>query len=160
MQGFLPAVIAVSIFAKLIKFSLPKDSSITKYSSMLLGLCVTAIMIVPIVNAIDAISDISFSANEIESIEKDYSEIFEEHIAESLYPSVEEYIRKVLEERFSVPRENAEVFIRFSADGDVISLEQILIFLKAKSVFADTGAISHYFEEQFLCPVDVSVDIP
>lgn len=160
MNGYLPSIIAVSVLARLIKFALPKDSSLDKYSSFFISLCITAVIAVPAIQIIDSISEIEINTDKSENIESEYSEIFGEYISEALYPSVEEYVYKVLYENFSVPRENAEVFIRFNTSGDVISLEQILIFLKGNSIFANTGAISLYFEEKFLCPVDVSVDIP
>lgn len=160
MQGMLTAIIVFSITARLIKFVLPDNSGIRKYASMLLGLCLTAVLAIPIADIVSGIGEITISPPDIGSIEDDYSEIFDEYIADSLYPSVEEYIYRVLEEKFSIVREDAEVFIRFDTDGDVISLEQILIFLRGKAVFADTGAITDYFEEKLTCKTDVSVDIP
>jgi len=160
MQGYLPAIIAITVFVKLIKFALPKENTVTKYFAMFSGLCITAVMAVPVIGIIEAASEFKLEVPDKDVIEEDYSEIFGEHIAQSLYPSVEDYVYTVLSEKFSVPRENAEVFIRFNTSGDVITLEQILIFLKNNSIFSDTGKISLYFEERFLCPVDVSVDIP
>ena len=160
MHGYLPAIIAVSVLTNLIRFALPKESSVSKYSSFFIGLCVTAVIAVPAVQIISSISELKPEFITESSPEENYSEIFGEYISESLYPSVEEYVYKVLSEKFSIPRQNAEVFIHFNTHGDVIAIEQILIFLKGSSVLANTGAISHYFEEKFLCRVDVSVDIP
>lgn len=160
MQGMLTAIIAFSIIAKLIKFVLPSGGGLKKYASMLLGLSLTAVLAIPVANIVKSIGEITLSPPDIGNIEDDYSEIFDEYIAESLYPSVEEYIYRVLNEKFSVAREDAEVFIKFNTDGDVISLDQILIFLRGNAVFANTGAITDYFEEKLTCRTDVSVDIP
>lgn len=160
MNGYLSVIIGSTIFAKFLKFSLPKESPISKYLFVFLNLCISASLILPIAEVIDLVSSFEIPKYEESAIEKDYSEIFEEEISEILYPSVEEYIRKTLYEKFHINDENCEIFIRFNTSGDVISLEQILIFLKGEAIFADTGAISLYFEERFLCPIDISVDIP
>lgn len=160
MNGYLSIIIGSTICAKILKFTLPKGNPISKYLFIFLNLCITASLILPIVEVINLVSELEIPKYEESAIENDYSEIFEEEISEILYPSVEEYISKTLYEKFHINNENCEIFIRFNTSGDVISLEQILIFLKGEAVFADTGAISLYFEERFLCPIDVSVDIP
>lgn len=160
MNGYLSIIIGSTICAKILKFTLPKENPISKYLFIFLNLCITASLILPIVEVINLASELEIPKYEESAIENDYSEIFEEEISEILYPSVEEYISKTLYEKFHINNENCEIFIRFNTSGDVISLEQILIFLKGEAVFADTGAISLYFEERFLCPIDVSVDIP
>ncbi len=158
--GFLPAVIAASIFARIIKFALPQNSDITKYSSVFISICLTAILIIPSAKIINAISEFNVDIDLKTESESDYSEIFGEEIANQLYPSVETYVYDTLESSFLIKRESAEVHISFDTTGDVIAIAKLTILLKNSAVFADTASISRFFEEKLLCPVDVSVDLP
>lgn len=161
MLGFLPTVIGVTIFAKLIKLSLPEGGSLKRYVSVFIGICITAVMIIPIADLLTVLGEgLSFDIDIPSADDSDYGEIFEDGIAENLIPSVEEYLYRQLSERFGVAREDCDVTIEFDTSGDVIALRRITLFLKNNARFKDTGTICRFFEEQLECVVDVSVDIP
>jgi hypothetical protein len=162
MLGFLPTVLAVTVFGRIILLSIPKNGSIYRYLSVAVVLCVSAVVILPVaelVVSLDKVLDIDFgdlTAPEYGG----YESIFEEGIADSLYPSVEEYVYGVLESEFSVMRSDCDVTVEFNSRGDVIAIERITVFLKNNARFVDTGKICRYFEESLKCIVDVSVDLP
>lgn len=159
MVGFLPTVIAVTLFARLIKLALPKEGALGKYVSVFLGICVCAVMIVPIADflvSLEGCFDFDFYDPELDI--GGYESMFGEEIAENLYPAVEEYIRITLKDEFGVNEEDVEIYIEFDTEGDVISLRHVAILLKNSARFKDTGKISNFFEEKLLCVVDVSVD--
>lgn len=162
MLGFLPTVIAVTVFGRLIMLSIPKNGSVHKYLSVMIVLCVSAVVMLPVADFIvsfDGVFELDF--DEIPQEELDgYESIFEDGIADSLYPSVENYIYSSLEKEFSVFRDDCDVSLEFRTDGDVIAIERIAIFLKNSARFKDTGKICRYFEDKLNCIVDVSVDLP
>lgn len=162
MLGFLPAVIAVTVFGRLIMLSIPKNGTIHKYLSVMIVLCVSVVVMLPVADfivSVDGFFKIDFDNVQNEDM-NGYESIFENGIADSLYPSVEEYVYRTLEKEFSISRDDCDVAIEFRTDGDVISIERVTIFLKNNARFKDTGKICRYFEENLICIIDVSVDLP
>ena len=162
MLGFLPTVIAVTVFGRLIMLSMPRTGAIHKYLSVLTALCVSAVVMLPLTELIVSLDGVlSFDPDDIPRTDiEDYESILEGEIADSLYPSVEEYLYRTLEKEFSVARGDCDVYIEFDTDGDVIAIERVTIFLKNNAIFKDTGRICRYFEDALTCIVDVSVDLP
>ncbi len=161
MLGFLPTVIAVTVFGRLIMLAMPRGGAIYKYLSVIFMLCVSAVVILPVADLVASVDGVFNVDLDGRDEPPDYYEsIFEEGIADSLYPSVEEYIYRTLKSEFSVSREDCEVGIVFNTRGDVIAIERITILLKNGARFKDTARISRYFEEELVCIADVSVDLP
>ena len=162
MLGFLPTVLAITVFGRIILLSIPKNGLIYRYLSVAVVLCVSAIVVLPVADlvvSLDNMLDIDFG--ELAGPEYGgYESIFEEGIADSLYPSVEEYVYVMLESEFFVMRADCDVTVEFNTRGDVIAVERITVFLKNNAILADTGKICRYFEERLNCIVDVSVDLP
>ena len=162
MLGFLPTVIAVTVFGRLIMLSVPKNGSVHKYLSVMTVLCVSAVVMLPVAEffvTFDGVFKLDFDEKPMEELDG-YESILENGIADSLYPSVEEYIYRTLEKEFSVMREDCDVTVEFNTDVDVIAIERITIFLKKNAIFKDTARICRYFEDTLVCIVDVSIDMP
>ena len=162
MLGFLPTVLAITVFGRIILLSVPKNGTVYRYLSVAVILCVSAVVVLPVADfivSLDGVFKIDFD-DFSENGMNHYESIFEEGIADSLYPSVEEYIYRSLENEFGIAREDCEVSVEFNTRGDVIALERITVFLKNNARFKDTGKISRYFEDNLVCIVDVSVDLP
>ncbi len=160
MQGILPTVIAVAIFAKLLRFSIPESSNIKKYVVAVVGVCITAIMLGPILEFVSFIERGAEITIEIPSSdESDFESIFEGSISDSLTPSVEEYIYKELDNSFGINSKDCELYIEFETDGDVIMISNISMILREGARLKDTAKIKRYFEDIFLCPVNISIDI-
>ncbi len=159
MLGFLPTVIAITVFARLIKLCVPDIGEYKKYISLFSGLCVTAVMLSPISEIVSLLSSGVRPEIDLPVPSESYEEIFESEIAEGLLPSVEAYVSRVLEETFSILSEEREIHVEFKTTGDVIAIETVSIHLTGSARFKDTAAISDYFEEKLECIVRVSVDL-
>ena len=92
MLGFLPTVIAVTVFGRLIMLSVPKNGSVHKYLSVMTVLCVSAVVMLPVAEffvTFDGVFKLDFDEIPMEELDG-YESILENGIADSLYPSVEE----------------------------------------------------------------------
>lgn len=161
MSGLVWSVILVSVLAKVIRFSLPKEGNITKYVSLFFSLCLTAVIALPFADITGSVGEVkNWFAFADESVDKEnYEEMFESTLDGALSLSAEEYIRVFLSENYGIASENADVRIEFLIDGDVIAIRKVNIWLTGSAVFANTGEMTRKLEEKLLCEVVISVDI-
>lgn len=161
MSGFVWSVILVSVLAKVIRFSLPKDSNITKYVSLFFSLCLTAVIALPFTDIIGGVGEMEnwFAFAEDDGGKENYENMFESTLDGALSPSIEEYIRTFLSQNYGISSENVAIDVDILIEGDVIVLRRVSILLSGGAVFANTGEMTRMLEEKLLCEVVISVDI-
>ncbi len=161
MSGLVWSVILVSVLAKVIRFSLPKDSNITKYVSLFFSLCLTAVIALPFADIIGGVGEMEnwFFFAENSGGKESYEDIFEGTLDGALSPSTEEYVRTFLSKNYGISSENAAIDVEILVEGDVIVLRRVSILLSGGAMLSDTGEITRALEEKLLCEVVISVDI-
>ena len=161
MSGFVWSVILVSVLAKVIRFSMPKDSNLTKYVSLFFSLCLTAVIALPFTDVISGAYEMDnwFAFAEDNSGKESYEDIFDSTLDGVLTPSTEEYIRTFLLRNYGVSYDDAVIDVELSVDGDVVLLKRVSIMLRGYAVLSDTGEMSRRLEELLLCEVVISVDV-
>ncbi len=159
MQGFLPTVIAITVFARIIKLALPDVGNYGKYISFFSGICLAAVMISPLVDVISVLTEGVILDIKLPEYNGTYEDILESEIAEELFPSVEEYVSNELASRFSVEPSEHEISIAFETDSDVIEIKKISIRFYGSARFKNTAEIKKYFEDKLKCLVEISIDI-
>lgn len=161
MSGFVWSVILVSVLAKVIRFSMPKDSNLTKYVSLFFSLCLTAVIALPFTDVISGAYEMDnwFAFAEDNSGKESYEDIFDSTLDGVLTPSTEEYIRTFLLRNYGVSSDDAVIDVELSVNGDVVLLKRVSIMLRGYAVLSDTGEMSRRLEELLLCEVVISVDV-
>ena len=158
MKGYIISVMCISVIGSLISTLAPEGEGggIMRNNRLILGLCVVLVCINPIKSIINEVK--SLDIGYIVEIPDADEEKYEEYLGGAYtYAEVENLkwgIYKMLEDRFSVMREDCSVAVKLGQnEGNSSELESIYITLYGGAIFKNTNEIEDYFGRIFNCEI-------
>ena len=148
----------ISVIGSLISILAPEGEGggLARNNRLVLGLCVVLVCINPIKNIIIEIKslDIGSIVEVPDSEEERYEGYLGGAYTDAEVANLKSGIYTMLEDRFSVPRENSSVAVKLrQGEGNARALESISITLYGGAIFKNTTEIEDYFGEIFNCEI-------
>lgn len=158
MKAYVISVMCISVIGSLISILAPEGEGggLARNNRLVFGLCVVLVCINPIKNIIIEIKSLDIgSIVEIpDSEEERYEGYLGGAYTDAEVENLKSGIYTMLEDRFSVPRENCSVAVKLrQGEGNARALESISITLYGGAIFKNTNEIEDYFGEIFNCEI-------
>ena len=156
MKEYIASVMIISIICFVAK-ELLSSSSMASHISFVCGICVFCVAIMPLVDSIQKIRDISFDVIDDESeMEQEYGSIFEDYIENAQIDEIKGQIRAAVAERFQLDPSEIEIYLKYDS-GSEKKLERVTVSLLGSAVFANSNEIKSYLDERLDCEIVVIV---
>ena len=158
MKAYVISVMCISVIGSLISILAPEGEGggLARNNRLVFGLCVVLVCINPIKNIIIEIKslDIGSIVDLPDSKEEGYEGYLGGAYTDAEVENLKSGIYAMLEDRFSVPRENSSVAVKLrQGEGNARALESISITLYGGAIFKNTNEIEDYFGEIFNCEI-------
>ncbi|MBR3878609.1 MAG: hypothetical protein IKJ24_00665 [Clostridia bacterium] len=158
MKAYIISVMCISVIGSLLSMLTPEGEGggIMRNNRLVFGLCVVLVCINPIKSIINEVKSLDIGSI-VEIPDSDF-ERYEEYLGGAYTDAEVENLKagiyQMLEDRFSVPRENCSVAVNLRrGEGGTSSLERIFITLYGGAIFKNTNEIEDYFGSIFNCEI-------
>ena len=156
MKQEILSLFCVVLAAALLKLLLPNGvSGMRRAVSFFLALVVLLLILHPFLGFLQNPPDVAFE-NLVGESEEDvtarFEEVFAEAVASGSARDFKEGLYLLLEEEFSVAREDAEIFVALDASG---ALSRVEVRLSGKALLVDPVPIKERLCEDLCCEVEV-----
>ena len=157
MKKEILSLFCVVLAAVLLKLLLPNGGSggMRRAVSFFLSLAVLLLILHPFLSFLQNPPDVAFE-NLVGESEEDVTARFEEVFAEAVASGSVRDLKKglylLLEEEFSVAREDAEIFVALDAAG---ALSRVEVRLSGRALLVDPVPIKERLRENLCCEVEV-----
>ena len=148
----------ISVIGSLVSMLAPEGEGggLGRSYRLILGLCVVLVSVNPIKSIVLGIKDLDIgSIVELPDTEGErYEDYFKGSYSAAEVESLKNGICQMLEERFSIPREDCLVEVSLTVgEGEERVLDSIRITLYGPSIFKNTTEIEDYFVAIFGCEI-------
>ena len=156
MKEYVASVMIISIICFVAK-ELLSSSNMASHISFVCGICIFCVAIMPLVDSIQKIRDISFDVIDDESeMEQEYGSIFEDYIENAQIDEIKGQIRAAVAERFRLDPSEIEIYLKYDS-GSEKKLERVTVSLLGSAVFANSNEIKSYLDDRLDCEIVVIV---
>ena len=156
MKEYIVSMMVISIICFIAK-ELLSSSSMASHISFVCGICIFCVAIMPLVDSIEKIRDISFDVVDDESeMEQEYGSIFEDYIENAQIDEIKTQIRDAVSDKFSLDPSEVEIYLKYNS-GSEKKLERVTVGLLGSAVFANSNEIKSYLDERLDCEIVVIV---
>jgi hypothetical protein len=164
MNKYLLSVILSSISIGLCDILVPKHNGIdrlVKFIGMLIILIVSVNPVMEVIGKIDQ-GILDGIKNDLtvkdESYLDEYNSIFEQYLNDHSIDEIQEYIKKILEQKYSIPSEECRIQIDTAQLESELTITNIRILLSGTSIFKNPYKIEIEIESIFSCECQVLID--
>lgn len=151
MKGYLISVLGICVICFAAKCVFPRDG---KYMELICGVCIIAVTLAPLMNAVSWLSelDISKLEGEYTGSREDYEKMFYDNIEKGYLDIASNTVKQDICDSFGLHADSVDVYV-FAHDKDA----RISVVLKGSAVLADSNKISEYLQIKYKCSVNMMV---
>ena len=163
MKNYLITIITVSICIGIFNVISPSFKGIEKYSKMIGMLVVLLVIISPIKEFLSVFGEDSLNEIKDNLINADddnpnkYDEIFSDYLASFSIDELNNAIKNILNDKFSIPGNECDVSITAEYREGKLCPTHIQILLSGKSIFKNPYEIEEYFLALLECSCTVLI---
>ena len=156
MGEYLMGVIGAALFGGVITSALPDTGgggSLKKYMGFIASLCVLCVILSPVTDALDTLSDF-FDGGLFDWVEKstvEYENEYYEYLVSYGKENAEEGISALICKEFSIDAENCHVSAEVYEDEGALYLKRIRVILSGRAILKNPYEIEEYLSEIFGC---------
>ena len=160
MRRYFLSVILAALFGGVCEEVLPENSSVRPYMKLVTGICVLAVLVLPLKDFLIGLGSF-FTSVELESFFPDegdlhpYESVFEESLSRFSVAEAEDALAELLIERFQMQEGSCRAEIRIGEAGEVT---HVLVCLSGFSMLKDPREVGAFVSELLSCPCDVAVE--
>lgn len=164
MNKYLLSVILSSISIGLCDILVPKHNGIDRLVKFIEMLIILIVSVNPVMEAIGEIDQgiLDGIKNDLavkdESYLDEYNSIFEQYLNDYSIDEIQEYIKKILEQKYSIPGEECRIQIDTEQLESQLTITNIRILLSGTSIFKNPYKIESEIESIFSCECQVLID--
>ena len=154
MKAYILTVVWTSVIASAVLLFTPEGSGggIGKHIKLLTSLVLLCAVTDPLLSFIKSISNngIDVLKDEIRQSAPQadpYQNIFYEELSKMTAEDLENELKALISETFSIDREDLEVRAEYVIDGNSLSFKRIVVILSGKAIFKDPYDIEAYVRE-------------
>lgn len=162
IKGYIISVMCISVISSVVSMLAPdgEGGGLSKNIRLVIGLCVVLVCINPIKNIIIGINDLNIGSivEPPYQSEEEYKDFLNSAYTAAEIENLKDGIHKMLEDRFSVAREDCSVSVRLREGEDARrELECIYITLYGPAIFKNTTEIESYLRGIFGCKIITAI---
>lgn len=164
MNKYLLSVILSSISIGLCDILVPKHNGIDRLVKFIGMLIILIVSVNPVMEAIGEIDQgiLDGIKNDLtvkdESYLDEYNSIFEQYLNDYSIDEIQEYIKKILEQKYSIPSEECRIQIDTEQLESQLTITNVRVLLSGTSIFKNPYKIESEIESIFSCECQVLID--
>ena len=160
MKAYLLAVIVAAVFGGLCEELLPDGGGMRKQMTVVTGICVLAVLVLPLK---DALYGLGQFFGEIELSEligseeraEEYESVFDGAMQRVSAEETGRLLGERLSEEFDLKAETCRAAVVMGESGEV---KRVVVYLSGSSILQSPYEIEEYVGRLFSCPCDVAIE--
>ena len=159
MSGYVYSIVCVAAGLGIVGIMSPSGagSGLKKHLKLVCALFLLCVLISPLADFIDTVKELFPDGGtengelDREALRESYESIYDSYLEGGYGESLEVVIKKMLSERFGIPKEECRALIDFSEEDGVKVPKRITLIFKGGAVFRDPKEIKKFVSETFGC---------